>query len=111
MKGHIDETHFAMIAFTESRIADLQKSRNRIVEETKMSPAEAAGLRRRISLNCISCSRPVQVGIKDRSQPTLPQAQSIRMKKSKGPYLSYEMDQVDSMFNIAEFYKDNYSPL
>ena len=63
-----------------------------------MSPAEATGLRKRMSVNfhCISCNRPVEVGVKDTTQPSLPQTQSVRSKKSKGPYLSYEMDQVNA---------------
>ncbi|XP_068744363.1 restin homolog [Montipora capricornis] len=84
----------ALKNYLEKRIADVQKSRSLIAAETKMGFADAAGFRKPIRFNCISCSRPVELPLRGPLQAQLPAARGVRTKRSKGPYLSYEMDQI-----------------
>lgn len=90
--------NFLELSISERRIADVQKSRNLIAAETKMDFSDAAGFRKPIKFNCISCSRPVELPLRGPLQSNLPAPRGVRTKRSKGPYLSYEMDQV-SIFN------------
>ncbi|XP_022797870.1 uncharacterized protein LOC111336105 [Stylophora pistillata] len=84
----------ALKNYLERRIADVQKSRNMIAAEAKVDFSDAAGFRRPIKFNCISCSRPVELPLRGPLQANLPAPRGVRTKRSKGPYLSYEMDQV-----------------
>lgn len=83
-----------MALVSEKRIAEVQKSRSLIAAETKVDFADAAGFRKPIRFNCISCSRPVELPLRGSLQAQLPAARGVRTKRSKAPYLSYEMDQV-----------------
>ena len=85
---------FLELSISERRIADVQKSRNLIAAETKVDFSDAAGFRKPIKFNCISCSRPVELPLRGPLQSNLPAPRGVRTKRSKGPYLSYEMDQV-----------------
>jgi len=85
---------FCELSISERRIADVQKSRNLIAAETKVDFSDAAGFRKPIKFNCISCSRPVELPLRGPLQSNLPAPRGVRTKRSKGPYLSYEMDQV-----------------
>ncbi|KAL9985351.1 hypothetical protein ACROYT_G007743 [Oculina patagonica] len=84
----------ALKNYLERRIADVQKSRNLIAAETKVDFSDAAGFRKPIKFNCISCSRPVELPLRGPLQANLPAPRGVRTKRSKGPYLSYEMDQI-----------------
>lgn len=84
----------ALKNYLERRIADVQKSRNLIAAETKVDFSDAAGFRKPIKFNCISCSRPVELPLRGPLQSNLPAPRGVRTKRSKGPYLSYEMDQI-----------------
>jgi len=89
------------LAISERRIADVQKSRNLIAAETKVDFSDAAGFRKPIKFNCISCSRPVELPLRGPLQSNLPAPRGVRTKRSKGPYLSYEMDQVRTLHFFA----------
>lgn len=80
--------------YLEKRIAEVQKSRSLIAAEAKVDFADAAGFRKPIRFNCISCSRPVELPLRGSLQAQLPAARGVRTKRSKAPYLSYEMDQI-----------------
>lgn len=86
--------NFFQLSILERRIADVQKSRSLIAAETKVDFSDAAGFRKPIKFNCISCSRPVELPLRGPIQSNLPAPRGVRTKRSKGPYLSYEMDQV-----------------
>ena len=88
--------YFFSISILERRIADVQKSRNLIAAETKVDFSDAAGFRRPVKFNCISCSRPVELPLRGPLQTNMPVPRGVRTKRSKGPYLSFEMDQVRS---------------
>ncbi|XP_031561809.1 uncharacterized protein LOC116297676 [Actinia tenebrosa] len=97
MKEKMDnEALKALQNYLEKRIADVQKSRTMIAREANVDLTGAAGLRRPlpIDFHCISCNRPVEVKYNSDVQPSLPKADSMHLKRSKGPYISYEMDQV-----------------
>lgn len=87
----------------ERRIADVQKSRNMIAAEAKVDFSDAAGFRRPIKFNCISCSRPVELPLRGPLRANLPAPRGVRTKRSKGPYLSYEMDQVRIVVSACSF--------
>ncbi|KAK3728561.1 hypothetical protein QZH41_011642 [Actinostola sp. cb2023] len=96
MKEKMDTEAFkTMQNYLEKRIADVQKSRTMIAREANVDLSGAAGLRRPLPINfhCISCNRPIEVKYNREIEPSLPKADSIQMKKSKGPFLSYELDQ------------------
>ncbi|PFX21057.1 glutamine-rich protein 2-like [Stylophora pistillata] len=74
-----------------------------IAAEAKVDFSDAAGFRRPIKFNCISCSRPVELPLRGPLQANLPAPRGVRTKRSKGPYLSYEMDQ------IRQYQRGHYS--
>lgn len=67
-----------------------------IAKEANVDLSNAAGIRRPLPVNfhCISCNRPVDVKYDKNVEPSLPKSERIPLKKSKGPYLTYEIDQV-----------------
>lgn len=92
-----------MVFISEKRIAEVQKSRSLIAAEAKVDFADAAGFRKPIRFNCISCSRPVELPLRGSLQAQLPAARGVRTKRSKAPYLSYEMDQVIKETQLLTF--------
>ena len=81
---------------------DLQQSRSDFVDEASMENIDlrnAAGLRKPASLffHCISCDRPIDVNMRG-SQAPVPS--NFPGKKSKGPYTTYELDQVKHMLSF-----------
>ena len=79
----------------EKQIKDVQESRDKIARETRVDATDAAGVRRKLPIHyhCISCSRPVEVAIKD-SEPALPGVESLPLRRLRFPFTSYEIEQV-----------------
>ncbi|XP_028417053.1 uncharacterized protein LOC114541315 isoform X2 [Dendronephthya gigantea] len=97
MEGKIDNDSLQMMKnYFEKQIKDVQDSRDKIVRETRVdATANAAGVRRKLPIHyhCISCNRPVELAVRD-SEPTLPESESLPLRRMKIPFTSYDVEQL-----------------
>ena len=89
-----------LLVLIEKQIKDVQESRDKFARETRVDATDAAGVRRKLPIHyhCISCNRPVELPVRD-SEPALPENDSLPYRRMKFPFVSYDVEQVSSLYD------------
>jgi len=84
------------------KIKKLQKEAHEIQHED-----DAAGMRKQLRFNCISCDRPIDA-IQQPAYPSLPNERGLRPIQSPRPFTTYELEQIRQFQRQQTIHENGY---